>query len=353
MSIEKSDFGITEKGEQASLYTLKNANGMTVKVSDFGAVLVEVHTPDKEGRFEDIVLGYDNLRQYEKNEPSFGGLIGRHANRIGKASFTLNGVFYALEKNDGQNNLHSGQAGYQRRMWEAAAEESGLGSRVEFSLHSPDMDQGFPGNLDVKVAYTLTEDNALILSYEAVADADTIVNLTNHCYFNLAGHASGDVLSQKVWIDADYFTQLDAEAIPTGMILPVKGTPMDFNEKKVIGEEIDSGYEATALGHGYDHNWVLKTEDGEVSLVAGMEDEASGRGMKVYTNLPGLQFYTANFLDGLEKGKGGISYVRRSGACFETQFFPDSIHHENFRQAVLRAGEVYEAETVFEFYVIE
>ena len=353
MSIKKSDFGITEKGEQASLYTLKNTNGIVVKVSDFGAVLVEVHTPGREGKFEDIVLGYDNVHQYEKNRPGFGALIGRHANRIKKAAFSLNGISYSLEENDGQNNLHSGRFGYQRRMWEAESEESEFGSRVIFSLHSPDMDQGFPGNLDVKVSYTLSKDNALILSYQAVADADTIVNLTNHSYFNLAGHASGDVLSQKVWIDSDYFTEADAESIPTGVILPVKGTPMDFNKKKAIKDGIDSNYEAVVLGHGYDHNWILKTEDGKVHLVACMEDEESGRGLKVYTNLPGMQFYTGNFLNGTEIGKEGVSYIRRSGACFETQYFPDSIHHENFKQAVLKAGEVYKSETIFEFYIIE
>jgi len=354
MSIVKSDFGVTKEGKQASLYTLKNAAGMVVKVSDFGAVIVEIDTPDREGKLEDIVLGYDNVKQYEENKPGFGALIGRHANRIGKASFVLNGVSYSLEKNDGQNNLHSGQFGYQRRMWEATVpeDEKTNGSSVEFSLHSPDMDQGFPGNLNVRVTYTLTEDNQLKLSYWAVSDADTIVNLTNHSYFNLAGHASGDVLSQKVWIDSDYFTEADAESIPTGKILPVAGTPMDFNQWRVIGEEIDSDYQAVVLGKGYDHNWILKTKEDKVSLVAAMEDEKSGRGLRVYTNLPGMQFYTANFLNGTEFGKNGVCYKKRSGACFETQYFPDSVHHDNFKQAILKAKEVYQSETIFEFYVV-
>lgn len=352
MSVIKSDFGKTKDGKQTFLYTLTNTKGMIVKVSDFGAVLVEVHVPDRNGVFEDVVLGYDNIEQYEVNKPSFGGLVGRHANRIAKASFTLNGKTYSLEQNSGQNNLHSGWSGYQRRLWQGKIKEEEENS-VEFSLYSPNLDQGFPGNLEVKVTYTLTEENALKLSYYAISDADTILNLTNHSYFNLAGHASGDVLSQVVWLDADYFTETDAESIPTGVILPVEGTAMDFRQKKRIGKEISSEEEAIVLGNGYDHNWVLKTEDGKVSLVAGMEDEESGRGMKVYTNMPGLQFYTGNFLDGTEVGKGGVRYIRRSGACFETQYFPDSVHHENFQQAILKAGEIYRAEAVFAFYVME
>ena len=353
MGIVKSDFGKTKDGKQAFLYTLTNKNGMVVKVSELGAVLVEVHVPDRDGVFEDVVLGYDNVAQYEVNKPSFGGLVGRHANRIAKASFTLNGVTYSLEQNSGQNNLHSGSFGYQRRLWKGEIKEDGENSCVEFSFYSPDMDQGFPGNLEVKVAYTLTDKNALQLSYYAVSDADTILNLTNHAYFNLAGHASGDVLSQMVWIDADYFTETDAESIPTGVLLPVEGTAMDFRQKKRIGKEIFSEEKAIVLGNGYDHNWVLKTEDGKVSLVAGMEDPKSGRGMRVYTDMPGLQFYTGNFLNGTEVGKGGVRYIRRSGACFETQYFPDSMHHKNFRQAILKAGETYRAEAVFEFYVME
>ena len=350
MSIKKTDFGKTKDGKQAFLYTLTNSKGMVVKVSDFGAVLAEIHVPDRKGELKDVVLGYDNLKQYEVNRPSFGGLVGRHANRIAGASFVLNGVTYNLEKNSGENNLHSGSLGYQRRLWKG--EEKG-DSQVEFSLFSPDLDQGFPGNLEVNVMYTLTEENALRLSYYAVSDADTVLNLTNHVYFNLAGHDSGDVLSQKVWIDSDYYTETDEKSIPTGVILPVEGTVMDFREKKLIGEGIDSGERAVVLGNGYDHNWVLKTEEGNVSLVAGMEDTESGRGMKVYTDSPGLQFYTGNFLNGTEIGKGGVCYQRRSGACFETQYFPDSVHHKNFRQAVLKAGEIYRGETVFAFYVVE
>lgn len=352
MGIRKESFGMTKEGFAASLFTLENGNGTVVKVSDFGAVIVSIETKDREGKLDDIVLGYADVSGYETNGPGFGALIGRHANRIGKAEFELNGKQYILEKNDGNNNLHSGQNGYQKRLWESETADSSLGTAIRFSLNSPDGDQGFPGNLSVAVTYTLTEDDSLILDYEAVSDADTVVNLTNHSYFNLSGHASGDVLRQRVWIDADYYTEADAESIPTGKILPVAGTPMDFNKPKAIGQEIDSDYEATAFGHGYDHNWVLKTGDGEVCLVAGMEDDATGRGLEVYTDLPGVQFYTGNFLNGTEKGKGGVLYNRRAGACFETQFYPDSVHHGNFPSPVLKAGEEFKSQTVFRFYQI-
>lgn len=352
MGVRKEAFGVTKDGFAASLYILTNEQGTVVRLSDFGAVIVAIETKDREGKLADIALGYPNVTGYETNGPGFGALIGRHANRIGKAEFVLNGVTYPLEKNDGRNNLHSGANGFQKRPWDAEVTDSPLGAAVSFSLHSEDGDQGFPGNLDVTVTYTLTEDDSLILDYEAVSDADTVVNLTNHCYFNLAGHASGDVLKQKVWIDSDYYTEADEESIPTGRILPVVGTPMDFNTMKAIGQEIDSDYQATVFGNGYDHNWVLKTE-GEVALAARMEDEASGRGLEVHTDLPGMQFYTANFLNGTEIGKDGAVYRKRNGACFETQFYPDSVHHDNFPSPVLKAGEEFKSQTVFRFYVME
>lgn len=352
MGIRREDFGTTQGGFQAGLYILENGNGTVVKVSDFGAVLVSIETKDRNGRFADIALGYPDVHGYETNRPSFGACIGRHANRIGNAAFTLNGTVIRLAENDGKNNLHSGPDGFHKRPWKVVEADDELGQAVGFSLHSPDGDQGFPGNLDVTVTYTLTEDDSLILTYEAVSDADTVVNMTNHCYFNLAGHDSGTILEQKVWIDSDYYTEADRESIPTGHILPVKGTPMDFNELKPVGREIDSSYEATVFGRGYDHNWVLK-RPGEVSLAARMEDEKSGRGMEVYTDLPGMQFYTGNFLAGTETGKGGAVYRRRAGACFETQYYPDSVNHENFPSPILRAGEKFSSQTVFRFYTAE
>lgn len=352
MGVRIEDFGTTRDGFQAKLFILENGNGTIVKVSDFGAVIVSIMTKDRHGELADIVLGYPNVTGYESNAPGFGACIGRCANRIGNAEFKLNDITYLLEKNSGKNNLHSGKNGYQRRPWEAEQEDSPLGASVSFSLRSPDGDQGFPGNLDITVTYTLTEEDSLILSYKAVSDADTIVNMTNHSYFNLSGHGSGDVLEQKVWIDSDFYTEADEESIPTGRILPVAGTPMDFNQLKAIGRDIDSDYRAVVLGKGFDHNWVLKTED-EVKLVARMEDERSGRGLEVYTDLPGMQFYTGNFLRGTETGKDGAVYERRAGACFETQYFPDSVHHENFPSPVLQAYKEYNNQTIFHFYVVE
>ena len=258
----------TSKGEDVFIFTLENANGTIAKISTLGAVLVSLFTKDREGKFCDIVLGYDEVEQYEKNKPGFGATIGRNANRIRNASFSLNGKQYVLEKNDGNNNLHSGFSGYQHRIWEAKEKETTLGDSIEFCYHSLDKDQGFPGNLDVSVSYTLTEDDRLILHYKGTADEDTVLNMTNHSYFNLAGHDSGDVLKQKVTIYADYFTASDKEFIPTGEILSVKGTPMDFNISKEIGMDIESNYEAIVLGKGYDHNWILKKEENEKICLA-------------------------------------------------------------------------------------
>lgn len=352
MSIQKELFGKTSQGEDVFIFTLRNGNGTIAKVSALGAVLVSLLTKDKNGTLCDIVLGYDDVESYEKNKPGFGATIGRNANRIRNASFYLDEKEYKLDKNDGENNLHSGFSGYQHRIWNAVEKEAELGSSVEFGYHSPDGDQGFPGNFDVSVTYTLTEEDSLILCYKGIADKTTIVNMTNHSYFNLAGHNSGNILKQKVKIYADYFTPSDKEFIPTGKILPVKGTPMDFNSLKEIGKEIESEYEALILGKGYDHNWLLRKEtEGEVSLAAEMEEEESGRFLKVYTDLPGMQFYTANFLDGTEKGKEGCYYQRRSGACFESQYYPNSMNQKEFPSVILKAGEEYETTTIFSFGV--
>lgn len=348
MSVEKTLFGITKEGEKVYKYTVENKNGMKAVVSEYGAVLVSLFVPDKKGELTDVVLGFDKLESYFDNTPGFGSTIGRHANRIGGASFELNEVTYKLDKNEGNNNLHGGFNGYNKRVWKSEVEENDLGQAVKFTYKSKDSDQGFPGNLDVSVTYTLTEDNSLMLSYNAVADKDTIVNLTNHSYFNLSGHDSGLATDQKVWIDSDYFTRTDSESIPTGEIASVKGTPMDFNTLTTVSDRIDADFNDLKLAGGYDHNWVLKN-NGENALVARLVDEKSQREMEVYTDLPGMQFYSANFLDGTEIGKGGVKYVKRSGLCFETQYFPDSIHHANFKQAILKAGETYNTVTVYKF----
>lgn len=349
MGITRTEFGKTKDGKTAYLYTLKNKNGMTAVVSDFGAVLQSLWVPFPDGTKKDVVLGFDSLEGYFGNDPGFGAVIGRHANRIGNAEFTLNGKKYFLDKNDGENNLHSNPNGYHRRLWEAQEEESELGEAISFHLISPDGDQGFPGNLDVSVTYTLTEENSLMIHYYACGDQDTVVNMTNHSYFNLSGHDDKNAVEQKVQIFADAYTRADAASIPTGEIIPVKGTPMDFTSLKQIGEEIDSDYEATRLGNGYDHNWILNGESGEFRKVAVLRDERSGMSMEVHTDLPGMQFYTGNFLDGTLKGKGGCVYGKRAGVCFETQYFPDSVNHDNFPSPVLKAGDEYDTTTVFRF----
>ena len=341
----KKEFGATKNGEKASCYVLKNSKGMEAVVSDFGASLLKLYVPDKDGKTQDVVLGYETLEDYENGGDSLGATVGRVANRIGMAEFELNGKKYELTKNDnGKNTLHGGIDFYNKRMWDVKEEDD---THVVFALVSPDGDQGFPGEVKIEVSYTITEENELKIHYHAIPDQDTLLNMTNHSYFNMDGHASGDVLDQEVWIDADAFTRADAESIPTGEITPVEGTPMDFRTKKAIGKEIETDYEALNFGKGYDHNWVLNNK-GEFAKVAEMSSEESGITMEVYTDLPGMQLYTGNFIVDA-KGKGGAHYHKRQAACFETQFFPDAIHKENFAGPVCEKGETYETTTMYKF----
>lgn len=333
----------TSKGDEAKSYLLKNKKGMEIVVSDYGATLIQVKVPDREGNLLDVVLGYDKIEGYENGGVFFGATVGRIANRIGGACFELNGKEYQLTKNDNKNTLHGGRDFYSQRMWQAEKEDE---AEITFVLNSPDGDQGFPGNLDIHVTYALTEENELKIHYYAVSDQDTIVNLTNHSYFNLSGHASGTAMDQQVVILADAFTEADAESIPTGKIIPVEGTPMDFRQMKAIGRDIEEKYEALILGGGYDHNWVLNGEG--FRHVASMYSEKTGITMKVYTDLPGMQFYTGNFVEE-EQGKEGAVYQKRNGVCFETQYFPDAIHKEHFGGPVLKAGETYDTMTVYKF----
>lgn len=329
----------------ATLYTFENKNGMIMEVTDFGATLYSLIVPDKDGNPCDVVLGYDSPEGYMgPSGTGFGATIGRNGNRIGKAQFTLNGKTYELDKNNNGNNLHSGLAYYHYRMWtvKETTEDS-----ITFSLHSSDGDQGYPGNFDVDVTYTLTGDNELRIDYSGIPDQDTITNMTNHSYFNLNGHASGSVLEQEVWVDADAFLPTDKELIPTGEILSVEGTPMDFRVKKPIGRDIEEDYEALNFGGGYDHNWCLNNK-GKFAKVIEMSAKESGITMEVYTDLPGVQIYSGNFLVE-ELGKDGIVYKHRQAICFETQGYPDAINHENFPSVVCKAGEVYKTTTVYKF----
>lgn len=338
-------FGRTKEGEKASLYYLKNKNDMEIAVSDYGATLVKVLIPDKNGEIQDVVLGYDTSEEYERANEHFGATVGRVANRIGGASFVLHGKEYRLFANVDGNSLHGGKDFYGKRVWKVEREEP---QKITFFLHSPDGDQGYPGNLDIRVTYELTDRNGIKITYHGTTDQDTPVNLTNHSYFNLSGHASGTVLEQKVMIDGDGYTRADAQSITTGEILPVEGTPMDFRSYKAIGAEIDEDVEALRLGRGYDHNWVLNGTG--LRRVAGMVSEKTGIRMEVYTDLPGMQFYTANYLK-QQPGKEGAVYRKRDGACFETQYFPDAIHKEHFAGPVLKAGEAYDTTTIYQFSV--
>jgi len=342
--MDKKEFGKTNKGEQAFLYTLTNANGLEARVTNYGAALVSVIAPDRSGTPVDVVLGYDTVSGYEAGGCFFGAIIGRSANRIKDAAFRLGEKICYMTANEGHNNLHSGPDGYDKRIWEANPIS---GSEIAFTLKSPNGDQGFPGNLDFSVTYHLTDNNELTLTYEGKSDKDTIWNPTNHSYFNLAGHDSGNVLAQKVMIDADAFTATDAESIPTGELRPVEGTPMDFRVMKEIGRDINTPYSQLISCGGYDHNWVLKT-DGTLKRVAKMASDATGIRMEVMTEMPGAQFYTGNFVE-REMGKNGAVYGKRQGFCFETQYFPNAVNEDAFAKPVLKAGEEKCYKTLYRF----
>ncbi len=339
-----SEFGVLKNGKKVHLFTMENDAGMSASVTEYGASLVRLNVSDKAGKLTDVVLGYDDVTGYEEGTASLGATVGRNANRIGGAAFTLNGVTYELEKNDNGNNLHSGPDFYNKRMWEVESSED---DKVSFSLHSADGDQGYPGNLDIRVTYELTEDNELRITYDGISDKDTVINMTNHSYFNLNGHDGGDILGHQVMLDADFFTRADAESIPTGELVDVTDTPMDFRKMHAIGDEIDRDYEAVRFGGGYDHNWVLKN-NGKFVKVAQAEGEKSGIVMEVYTDLPGVQMYTANFLEG-EAGKYGSVYEKRNAVCFETQYFPDAVNKKNFESPVCKAGVRYYTTTSYKF----
>ena len=349
MAFLKEVFGLTKDGNTAYIYTVTNDNGMKVRLTDFGGTIVSLEVPDRDGKPRDVVLGYDTLREYENNGHNLGAIIGRHANRIGGASFVLNGQTYELDKNDKGNNLHGGFDGYHKRLWESDYYEDELGQTVTFSYVSPDGDQGFPGELEMIVRYIITDDNCLIIEYEAESDKDTVINLTNHSYFNLEGYNAGNILKQKVWIDADQYTYSNSNSLPTGELLSVEGTPMDFRTMKAVGRDIATDFDQLNWGNGYDHNWVLKTNDEEISLVAKAQCDESGIAMEVYTDLPGMQFYTGNFLDERLQGKNGVNYCKNAGFCFETQYFTNAINIPSFKQPVLKAGEVYNTTTVYKF----
>jgi aldose 1-epimerase len=348
-AVETEMFGKTQDGTQVHLYTLENENGMVAKLTEFGATLVELHVPDKSGETADVVLGFDSVQGYESPANAhFGCTTGRVANRIANAKFTLNGKTYELAVNNGPNHLHGGvRRNLGRVVWNAEPIQADNGEGVRFTYTSPDGEEGYPGKLDIIVDYILTNDNELVILYAAETDAPTPVNLTNHSYFNLSGAGSPTILDHELMINADHYTPTDDTLIPTGKIVPVEGTPLDFHEFHKIGERIDE-LNDTAAG-GYDHNLVLnQDEEGEFILCAKVRDPKSGRVMTCYTDEPGVQLYTGNFLDG-PKGKDGKTYAHRSALCLETQHFPDSVNHENFPSIILNPGETYRQKTVYAF----
>lgn len=345
ITVETRFFGKAAGGEDIVLYTLRNEKGMSASVMNLGAVLVELKVPDQDDKAEDIVLGFDSGEKYYKNPSFFGAVIGPNANRVGGAAFTLDGVEYRLAVNDNENNLHSDyEQGYHVRLWDAEVLECG----VAFSIEDADGNMGFPGNKKLQVTYTLDEENGLTLHYHGSSDKRTILNPTNHSYFNLEGHDAGKIEGHTLRINADYYTPVVAGAIPTGEIASVKGTPMDFTEERVVGDRIDADMEQLKLTGGYDHNWVISGADGGLRHVATVKAPASGRVMKVYTTLPGIQFYAGNFIDE-QTGKGGAVYSKRHGLCLETQYYPDTIHHDNFPSCVFGEGKDYDSVTVYRF----
>jgi aldose 1-epimerase len=349
--VETRPFGTTKEGTPVNLYTLRNAKGMKVAITNYGGIVVSIEVPDRSGKPGDVVLGFDSLDGYLGKHPYFGAIVGRYANRIAKARFTLDGKEYKLAANDGENALHGGLRGFDKVVWQAN-EFAEMGRRgIVLTYLSRDGEEGYPGNLSVTVRYTLTDDNELNIEYSATTDKTTILNLTNHSYFNLAGQGAGDVLGHEVTINADRFTAVDATLIPTGELRFVKGTPFDFSTPTTIGARINADDEQIKLGGGYDHNFMLQGRIGIMKLAAEIFEPTTGRAMEVRTTEPGLQFYTGNFLDGSIRGKGGKVYNKRSGFCMETQRFPDSPNQHAFPTAVLKAGERFTSQTAFRFTV--
>jgi aldose 1-epimerase len=340
-------FGTTRDGRQARLYTLASANGLLADITDYGGAIVALQVPGRAGKLADVVLGYESVAGYEADKPYLGAVIGRFANRIAHGRFSLHGVNYTLPRNNGDNSLHGGTTGFNKRLW-TAKEISG--NSLELTYLSPDGEEGYPGDLSAKVVYTVTSQHELKIDYSATTNKTTIVNLTNHSYFNLAGQGEGDILGHEVTIHAGYFTPVNANLIPTGEICSVQGTPLDFTKRTAVGARIAADDEQLKLAGGYDHNWIPDREgDRTLVLAAEVYEPGSGRVLQVLTTQPGIQFYSGNFLDGSAHGKGGKDYNRRYGFCLETQHYPDSPNQPNFPSTELQPGQQYRETTIFKF----
>ena len=346
--IKKTGFGKTADGTPVEIYTLRNEKGMEARIMTYGGVLVSLKVPDKDGKYGDVVLGYDHLGDYLTNSPYFGAIIGRYGNRIAKGKFSLDGQEYTLATNNPPNHLHGGLKGFDKVVWKAKPLQTFDGPALELTYLSKDGEEGYPGNLSVTVVYTVEEDNALRVDFTATTDKDTLCNLTQHSYFNLRG--SGDVLDHVVQINADKFTPVDATLIPTGELKPVDGTPFDFRKPTPIGTRINADNEQIKFGNGYDHNFVLNKFPREFRQAATVYEPTSGRVMEIWTTEPGVQFYTGNYLGGTIKGKGGWVYKQRDAFCFEPQGFPDSPNHSKFPSTELKPGDIYKNTILYKFY---
>jgi aldose 1-epimerase len=351
-SITSKAWGTTPDGRAVSLYTLTNSQGMVVKITNFGGTITSLLVPDRHNKLGDVVLGYDDLAPYAHNLGGtyFGAVIGRYANRIAKGQFTLDGKSYQIYVNNGPNSLHGGKVGFNLRLWDAQPKETAEGPSLVLKYLSPDGEENYPGNLKVTVVYTLLNSNGLKIDYTATTDQDTVLNLTNHTYFNLDGAGNGTILNHRIQINADKYTPVDATSIPLGPLASVAGTPFDFRKPHTIGARIDSANQQLEFGKGYDHNFVInRKKAGDLELAVRIEGPLNGRVMDVYTTQPGVQFYTGNFLNGTEIGKKGLAYKRRYAFCLETQHYPDTPNEPNYPTAVLKPGQVYHQVTVYAF----
>lgn len=341
------DFQSVIDEKATDLFILKNQNGMMVTLTNYGAKIVSIYAPGKDGAFVDVMQGFNSIADYVQFGASHGATVGPFANRIGGAAFTIDGITYELEKNNGENTLHSGSSTFSRRVWDAVQKNNS----VEMTLKSPDGQYGFPGNKDVKVTFTLTDENELMIDYEATTDKPTHINLTNHGYFNLRGEGNGNILDHVVVINADYVTPVDEFMIPTGEIVSVKDSPLDFTAPHRIGDRIDDDHPQLMIAKGYDFNYIINKNPGELAFAASAYEPESGRYMEVFTTEPGVQLYTGNHLRGNEIGNSGVGYGPRSGTCFETQHFPDSPNKSDFPSTLLLPGKVFKSTTVFKFSV--
>lgn len=349
-AITAASFGKTADGHNVQIYTLRNRHGMEARITNYGGIVVSLTAPDRNHKFADVALGYNTLDDYMNPPfPYFGAIIGRYGNRIAKGRFTLNGVEYKLAVNNGENHLHGGLKGFDRVIWGAQQKNTAAGPALLLSYVSKDGEEGYPGNLRVTVVYTLTNNNELKIQYTASTDKDTVINLTHHSYFNLAGEGNGDILDHRVVLKASRFVPTDAGSIPTGELKNVAGTPFDFLSAHTIGERINQDDQQLKFGNGYDHTWVINGRMGVLRQAASVYESTTGRVMEVWTTEPGVQFYTGNFLDGSRPGKSGKPYPRRSGFCLETQHYPDSPNRPNFPTTTLRKGAVYRSTTIYRF----